>query len=541
MFTVLIVEDELLVRIGLKSSINWDKMGMKVIADVPNGQAAMEVYEREKPDIVLTDIKMPVMDGIQLISKIREENAKTKIVVLTCYEEFETIHKAVNLGVSGYILKLKMSTNEMETLLSKIQEELIKENAKSLDKKDVSLDPGIVKGNLIKNYMFYHLYDEFEFTNSVKAKQMRLTPDRLIICRMTIDDFELLQNKFKDDHGDLIHFAVINIVDELLLGYKRGEVIHEKDENYLIILSFQDIVSEKKIFEILHEILGRIREVMKTYINTSVSFGISRIHSSYPELKEMYKECLIALEQRYFIGAGGVIRYDDAVATNYTEYAINKLKKFVNETNLIYSEYCKEVEADIDSLIKAPSLSKVQLQKSFLKWIYWPTTNVNISKEGIYRIAVDYAGQVNKCISLDENIAGFKNFLSELAEYGEKSRCLSKEIAEVVQFVQKNYQKDISLQQAAELVQISTNYLSSLFKKELQLGFVEYVNQVRIEKAKDMLLNTYQRTYEIAQNVGFADESYFSRTFKKLTGLRPNEFRKQRVANLQEVNCAREV
>lgn len=534
MFTVLIVEDELLVRIGLKSSIDWEKLNMQVIADVSNGQAALDIYEKEKPDIILTDIKMPVMDGIQLISKIREKDRKTKIVVLTCFEEFDTIHKAVNLGVSGYILKLKMSTAEMENILMKIRDELIKENKTVARNSEGDINSNLSKEELIKKYLFYHIYTDDEFANLVAAKKWRFTQGRLLLCRMVIDHFELLQDKFGDDHGALINFAVMNIIEEILQGFGRGEVIHEKDENYLIIMSFKDIVSEIKLNEELHRILGRIRDVMKTYVNTSVTFGISGIHEQYHELREMYRECTDAVEQKYFIGMGNFIRYEPGMAKNNTTGAINKLKHFIGNINLINEEYKKVMSADIAVLAQNTQVSKNELQGVFLKWIYLATTYMSINKEALQKIAVQYAEQVHKCVCLDENMANFEEFLEQTAKIEEQSMCLSKEVAEVVQFVQRNYNREISLQQAAEMVNMSPNYLSSLFKKEFGLSFVEYVNQVRIDKAKELLMNTFQKTYEIARNVGFADESYFSRIFKKLTGIRPNEYRKQWVMVPQE-------
>ena len=128
MFTVLIVEDEMLVRMGIKCSIDWAKLNMCVVADVANGQAAWEVYEKERPDIILTDIKMPVMNGIELIEKIRKVDTKTKFVILSCLEEFQFVRKALSLGVSEYILKLAMSQEEMESVLGRIQNELAREN-----------------------------------------------------------------------------------------------------------------------------------------------------------------------------------------------------------------------------------------------------------------------------------------------------------------------------------------------------------------------------------------------------------------------------
>ena len=121
---VLIVEDEVLVREGLKSVIGWDKLGMEVVGDAANGRQALEIYERERPDIVLTDIRMPVMDGLELIARIREEDKKTGIVILTCYEEFGYLQEALRMGVSDYILKLKMKPAEIEAAMAKVKKKL---------------------------------------------------------------------------------------------------------------------------------------------------------------------------------------------------------------------------------------------------------------------------------------------------------------------------------------------------------------------------------------------------------------------------------
>ena len=123
-YKVLIVEDEVLVRGGLKSVIGWEKLGMEIIGDAANGKQALEIYEADKPDIILTDIKMPVMDGLELIARIREKDEKTKIVILTCYEEFEYLQEAMRMGVSDYISKLRMKPAEIEAAMEKLKREL---------------------------------------------------------------------------------------------------------------------------------------------------------------------------------------------------------------------------------------------------------------------------------------------------------------------------------------------------------------------------------------------------------------------------------
>jgi two-component system response regulator YesN len=417
MIKVLIVEDEMLVRIGLKSSIDWAKLDMQIIGDVSNGQSAWEVYEQEAPDLILTDIKMPIMDGIQLIKKIREQDSNTKIIILTCYEEFDMVRKALTLGVSDYILKLKMSTEEMESVLIRVGDEIKKLNLNKTTSNEDFINVDLKKEDYIKDYMVYRLYSDKELERLINNQQLRIKPQKLIMCLMKFEQYKSSQNKLIHEQEIVMRQTVLNIINELLSKYQRGEIVYDVDNIYMIIFSFWDLRVETEIHELLQNILIQINNLMKTYINNTVIFGISGIYNSYPSLREMYKECKVALEQK-------------------------------------------------------------------------PQTN--------------------------------------------NEKYLSKEIVEAIKFIEQNYNTDITLQQVAELVEMSPNYLSTLFKKDLQLSFVEFINQCRVDKAKEMLLNTHMKSYEVAQSVGFMDESYFSRIFKKFTDTSPKEFRKQRISDYKE-------
>ena len=205
---VLIVEDEVLVRLGLKSVIRWGDMGMEIIGEAANGVQALEIYEKSRPDIILTDIKMPVMDGLEMLARIREKDNVTRVVVLTCYEEFKYLQSAMRMGISDYILKLQMKPAEIETVMAKIREEIRQDTKK--EKKDVNDE--LQKENMIKEYIFYHQIPEELFRNRLEKLNPKLSERNLILCRMAVKDYESVQNKLSDKQGMLIRFLVMNIV-----------------------------------------------------------------------------------------------------------------------------------------------------------------------------------------------------------------------------------------------------------------------------------------------------------------------------------------
>ena len=402
---ILIVEDEVLVRCGLRSMVNWEKLGLDVIGDASNGKEALEIYEKEKPDIVMTDIKMPVMDGLELIEKIREQDQSTRIVLLICYEEFSYLMRAMKLGVSDYILKLKMKPDEIEKAMEKVCKELEQKNPDSKNETKAVQD----KSDLFGQYVFYHQINENTFREQLKKLDFQVSEKSYRICRMEIANYKEVCEKTKDEQGALIQFLIFNMTEEILGKYKNGELIRENEKNYLLLIEETEEDNQKTI-------LKEIARVLREHIMAQVCWKISGVGRSWTELSDRYQEC----------------------------------KK--NET-----EKQKEDQ-------KAQNLKQLSIE--------------------IYK-AKEY---------IDQHLAD-----------------------------------KLTLNQVAEIVCLSPNYFSSMWKKEMQVGFVDYITEQRVEKAKELFATTDLRTHEVAELTGFGDDSYFSKIFRKVSGKNPGSFRKRNI------------
>lgn len=404
---ILIVEDEVLVRCGLRSMVNWEKLGLDVIGDASNGKEALEIYEKEKPDIVMTDIKMPVMDGLELIEKIREQDQSTRIVLLTCYEEFSYLMRTMKLGVSDYILKLKMKPDEIEKAMEKVCKELEQKNPDSKNETKAVQD----KSDLFGQYVFYHQINENTFREQLKKLDFQVSEKSYRICRMEIANYKEVCEKTKDEQGALIQFLIFNMTEEILGKYKNGELIRENEKNYLLLIEETEEDNQKT-----KTILKEIARVLREHIMAQVCWKISGVGRSWTELSDRYQEC----------------------------------KK--NET-----EKQKEDQ-------KAQNLKQLSIE--------------------IYK-AKEY---------IDQHLAD-----------------------------------KLTLNQVAEIVCLSPNYFSSMWKKEMQVGFVDYITEQRVEKAKELFATTDLRTHEVAELTGFGDDSYFSKIFRKVSGKNPGSFRKRNI------------
>lgn len=522
---VLIAEDEMLVRVGLKNAIEWSRFGMTVIADVPNGQEAWEVYQREAPDIVITDIKMPVMDGMELIGRIRETDQTTKVIILTCMEDFDLVRKALVQNVSEYILKLEMSTDQIEGLLSRLQRDMKKSSGSASQHSES--EHGAVKENLFKDYLFCNRYTDGEFAVKVDNMRLNLKPVRMIVCMMEIDQYWRLRDRFQDQKGQIIRMSLLNALDEVLRGYERGEVFHDEESRYIFIFSFHDLLSEQQILEILYKIIDHVRKVMTTYFNVTVSFGISDIQTGYHAMRKQYQQSVQALERKFFYGPGKNVpaeRYDKGLIGSEWR---DKLLKLPEEWEISDSYKISLADKIRSFLLEGNAAVKQVVQKQFMQWLLWPISSLHLARVNAVDLFTLYAERTMNAETMDETIEIYRQYLFELARYHAQKRTVNKEIKDVLQFIEINYEKDINLEELAGLVKMSPNYLSSLFKKEMQQNYADYLVQYRIEKAKELLLGTYLKTYEVADKVGFVNHSYFSRSFKKMTGTSPREFRKQ--------------
>lgn len=399
---VLIVEDEVLVREGLKSVIGWERLGMEVIGDVANGKQALEVYEREKPDIILTDIRMPVMDGLELIAQIRGQDEKTRIVILTCYEEFGYLQKALRLGVSDYILKLKMKPSEIEAAMAKVKRKLDEEMDGREERLEEAESFRLQKEEELKQYIFYNQVPESLFRSRMEKLNLAVREENIVLCRMVLQKYEKAQARIMDERGMLIRFLVLNVTMEIMEKYGCGEIVQEGDDCFLILMN----MDFDEGWERLEGMQQEISRVLLDFIEVQAAWGISSMTQSFAALPGMYQEC------------------------------------------------CEKMQDEKTSL--------------------------------------------------------------------------SVEIYEAVRYIDEHLSERLTLNQVADSICLSPNYLSSLFKKELGVGFVDYITEKRVEKAKELLTNTGMKTYEVAQQTGFLDESYFSKTFKKITGKRPSAFRKRK-------------
>jgi len=536
MLKVIIVDDEIIVRVGLKACIEWAKIGYEVVGMAENGNQAMNMVEDLQPDLIFTDIKMPGKDGLELISEVHKKYPYIKIIVLSCLNEIDYVKQAIKLGAEDYILKLSLKTDELEKILIKIKQDI--------DKGKINEGPAPDLSRENKYYIREHAYRRLLSNSAFPYEKKELfeqlgfkdtSEEKYILCCCTIDDYEHAYLKSKLEEHHLFKAALINILQEFLKEYVFSEVIEIDAGEYLILIKF------KKDIQIMAEMgsyAQRLNSALTTHLDISASFGVSEPFESYRNLDDKYKEAKEAVSYKFFSGRKSFLIYKEHAACQ------GQAAKYITDGNLG------------DSLLEAVKIqSKDKVNKVIKLWTEGVLQNSgNVTPLAVRTTAIEAWLTLSRFIrekEIDEKSALSNSSenpssvlmnietLTDAGFYLETLACklidaimamkISRPEIEVLKkYIAEHMEENISLEEAARVCGISRTYFSSLFKKETGEHFSDYLNRVKMEKARELILLKNMRSSEAAYHVGIVDESYFSKLFRKYLGVNPSQLKKNR-------------
>jgi AraC-like DNA-binding protein len=330
----------------------------------------------------------------------------------------------------------------------------------------------------------------------------------------------------KDDKGQLIKLSVLNVLNEIMDSYSSGEVICENDTRYIFMLNGNTDRETENPSATLFAIMKNMTESMHIYFNISVSFGVSSVKSGYSNLIPLYAEADKQLECKFLYGPGIYVHGcagENRNVLDEKKALLLGLCSFTSEKN---EEFKQAYDKKILQLMGLLTNAKESVRVSFQQLLHWTLSQFESVSDGridLYNVSKS----MDLCETIDEMIEVYRDFFLDLKAASRGKKVLGPEMEKSIQFIESHYQEDISVIQVAHHVNLSPNYFSSLFKREMHVNFTEYINDLRVDKARKLLLETYLKGYEIAEKVGFNDNTYFTRVFKKVTGSSPNEYRKK--------------
>lgn len=539
----MIVDDEVLVKVGIKALLKWEEHGYSIVADASDGREALDKIEQYRPHIVLTDLMMEPEDGFWLMEECVRRRLPVKFIVLSNYNDFENVKRAMKAGAVDYVFKLTVKPDEM---LKALKEAENGQEAEQLGQ-DSSSDY-IVRKNLdaIKKNLFQRLIHAQSFTTGRVMQELEdillnvSLQNKYCILYVTLDNLWVARKNGNFADTGLLGFTLENIVGEVLGKLCSYEAFICEECDLAIVLGYNKEYSE--FLTELEEAFERVIKYIRKYYGIGISGAISEEAVGAGEFKKAVEQSRSGINQRFFYHTDMLHRCTQIKSIPDATWQEEEVKSQEVQEDCHLVMY--EVRWQLREL-RERGEGDVQQTRQKLRQLY----------KRLYRCfmkcMVDIEYIVNKDGINQEEAVHFYDFYEdieqtflELMEQYERAGSVAgqkpcrREIVEVKNYVNLNMREELSVPVMAALVNMSESRFSHVFKEETGISFVEYVNQVRMDKAETLLKTTDLKINEIGEQIGISNANYFSAQFKRRAGMAPGEFRKVKWAAEYERNPA---
>lgn len=519
MIKVLIVEDELLIRMGIQSTIDWKENGFHIIGAVANGADALPLCAQESPDIIISDLEMPKLSGIELMRTLKQQGCNAKFLILTCHTDFTYMQEAIRLGASDYIVKATMEPADLLAAMMKLKETIVSENEHSQRIEKLQRDYFQTRTERqleqFKGYLLTNVSGA-EFAEEQSWDVLGLRRDTLCdLILFEIDHFYSQPVQTEAERKVLARSA-LQIVETVL---PDGALVFSCSVSGLVCV-FPMLLSQEKRQEMLAEIRERIEVLLA--VSVSAVFTHRRVLlTDLPNIVSLMRE---KMHQKLLYDAPFTHVLDPREILEQPlgePFSLRTMMSDVLKLNTGSEEDIRAFLLSLRAYRNGPALVSELLEELHGLWQYCGFCEAEAFQD-------DWEEELKTCDSLDRLSNWFARWITGLPQMNQLSCTIKNEaIRQALDYLQHCGFINVSLSEAANAVHMSIPYFSHLFKQETGYSFVTYCNERKISRAKWLLATTDLKLGRIARQCGFEDDSYFIRTFKQSVGVTPTKFREQ--------------
>jgi two-component system response regulator YesN len=544
MYKLILVDDEADVREGVLSEIDWEAHGFQVSDVAENGREALEMAEKSVPDVIVTDIRMPFMDGLQLSEQIRRDYPATKIIILTGFDEFEYARKAIHLNIEEFVLK-PFSAGDLLQALQKVKGRLDaeiaeRENVDSLQEHYRRSIP-VLREQFLVSLMTRKLKGA-EIREKTERYGMPLEGNNYTVSIIQLDNpaRERDTGKGNENNGgfdfELQNFAVRNIAEEIVSRQGANGYVFQHNDNVVVLGFSTEADVPNHVQKGTSHMLEEIRYNVEKYIKRSVTIGTGTVASKLSDVKYSYSDAMAALDYRILLGNNRVIAIEDVESRSTAPVRFDELQEQAllrclkvgtseEMVAIVESLFSPLIIAESTVTFRDAQIFLLQIVTTMLKALQEPNRD-NGDRPPLNDST--WLKEMTQFNSLQEAkewvISTCTGMMTRIA--ADRQTAYHSLVEQAKAYTKANFaDSEITIAKVCSHLHISAGYFSHIFKRETKMTFVNYLLHTRLEAAKEMLLTTDLKTFEIAEKVGYADPNYFSFSFKKQVGMSPKDYR----------------
>lgn len=498
---VLIIDDEFIMRQGIKHMLDWEKEGFQIVGEATNGQEGLELIEKMRPDIVLADIVMPVLDGIEFSKKVSQRYPDIQLIILSSYDKFEYVKATLLNGAADYILKPTLNPQILLKTLNKV----VRNIPGLLLEKDHEMSPASQIERYISGY-------QERINETILAKTLPYT-----LYRLAGINLKVLCDNYKSAMG-----RVFRMLEEFFEAQQDYETVMMLLEEEILCIAFNYRIKEDK--RVLKDIESCAVQIKGMYEQAFVVTGQS--FSSVQDIRDNYEmQIRPYVNQKFYYPEQCFLMTELAEAGKkenrfaYEEYAYGLMHRQYKKALGLFREYAEEILRCKVEEYRLKNLIKNLLYNYLIEIERYEVPAEELKKK--FFVMIEQSGDVFRFREILEQIFLELQWICE-----EKTEIEDKRIIQIKEYIEEHYAQDLAMSDLVDTFGFSYHYLSSYFNRQTKEGFSEYLNKVRIEKSRELLMQTDMTIAEVSNAVGYGDQSYFCRVFKKHIGQTPSAYRR---------------
>lgn len=541
MIKIFLVEDEAIIRKSIKNNLDWEKNGFLFAGEAADGKMALPMIQQAKPDIVITDIRMPFMDGLELSRILKKEMPEITIIILSGYGEFDYAREAIKIGVTEYLSK-PITGEQLLEALNQVKKKILKKRKQ----KEVAEEILQEKEQNLRSRQYQFLGDLIR--SRMPISELLEKGEELGLQLMAAAyNFMMLKIYFKESEKSEVDYSGFrkeadDIVEKSAKENKNIIIFRRATEGYVFMIKGQDV---SEIDQTIQRYLERFKETMKEHQDMDYFIGIGHPVTRIRDLAKSYDSTGKAFTYQYAPDRDGVIFFDEIDAekieekkesvpwdfgnVDFQKLNMDYLRNFLKNGNMdqvhqFVEEYIEGFgKSNMDSFMFC-QYTLINLQMKVIHFM----GEMGMNPQDLENEFQDYQTQITRILTSKKAIEYIEELLKAVLRI--RNRNLLKKHSSVIEeaqtFLLENYQNEnLSLNVVASEVGLSSSHFSTIFKQETGSSFVEFLAQIRMEKAKELLRFTDKKVAEISYAIGYKDPHYFSYLFKKNQGCTPKEYR----------------